>query len=137
MAEKGEELVRQLRKSRSLSEILEVCAAAGSGLEVVHMLTKVLGSEEMSVRWKASVALTEMGTVAVDDLLHCLSDERSCVRSSAAWVLGNIGDTRAVPLLLGTLEDPSMDVRREVQEALGKLRAGPRDIQIRNGVTGA
>ncbi|MDD1673057.1 MAG: HEAT repeat domain-containing protein [Methanomicrobiales archaeon] len=133
MEKKIEELIHRLKQSRSLSEIKDACACSGGDTEVIHQLTEVLGSDEMSTRWKAAVALTDMGSPAVDDLIQCLSDRKSCVRSSAAWVLGNIGDNRAVQFLLRNMEDPSADVRKETAEALGKLRVRTPNILMRNG----
>jgi HEAT repeat protein len=133
MQENMEELVTRLKHCRSLAEIQEACAAAGEKKSTVHLLTRVLGTEEMSVRWKAAVALTEIGSPAVHDLIRCLSDPRSFVRSSAAWVLGNIGDECAVPFLRGNLEDSSTDVRKETAEALGKLEKKRGNLTGSNG----
>ncbi|MDD1675629.1 MAG: HEAT repeat domain-containing protein [Methanomicrobiales archaeon] len=135
MQGKVEELIRRLRHSRSLPEISDACASTGTEEEVVHLLAEVLGSEETSTRWKASVALTGMGSRAVEELLRCLSDQKACVRSSAAWILGNIGDNRAVSPLLLALKDPSPEVRRETMEALGKLHVGTRSYPAGNGTS--
>ncbi len=121
MQERTRDLVAHLKQCRTLPEIQEACGAVGGEQELMHMLTEVLGSDEISIRWKAAVALTEIGAPAVDDLMNCLLDPRACVRSSAAWVLGNIGDLRAVPVLQRFLEDSSRDVRKEAAEALGKI----------------
>jgi hypothetical protein len=124
MQEKTRDLVARLRHCRTLPEIREACTAAGEERDLTHLLTQVLSSEETSIRWKAAVALTEIGAPAVQVLLECLSDSRAYVRSSAAWVLGNIGDRRAILPLQRNLEDSSPDVRKEVSEALGKLVQG-------------
>jgi HEAT repeat protein len=124
MQEKTLEFVARLKHCRTLPEIKEACIAVGGEEDLMHLLTEVLGSDEMSVRWKAAVALTEIGSSAVRDLIGCLYDPREYVRSSAAWVLGNIGDSRAIPSLRRNLNDISSDVRKEAAEALGKLVQG-------------
>jgi HEAT repeat protein len=121
MEESIQDLVSRLRHCRTLPEIQEACSEVEKEADLTSLLTEVLGSDEISVRWKAAVALTELGSPAVDTLIACLSDPRACVRSSAAWVLGNIGDARAAPALQRLQEDPSADVRKEVAEAFGKL----------------
>jgi HEAT repeat protein len=136
MQEKIIDLVARLKHCRTLPEIREACGAVGEKTDLVHLLTEVLGSDEMSVRWKAAVALSEIGPPAVQDLIECLSDMRAYVRSSAAWVLGNIGDQRATPALQRNLEDPSPDVRKEAAEALGKLVEVPGHLPRKNGTQG-
>jgi HEAT repeat protein len=136
MQEKILDLVARLKHCRTLPEIQEACSAVGRGSDLIHLLTEVLGSEETSVQWKAAVALTEMGPSAVGDLIGCLSDPRACVRSSAAWVLGNIGDARAVPVLQRYLDDPSGEVRKEAAEALGKLAEARSRLGGENGTPG-
>jgi HEAT repeat protein len=136
MEKKTLDLVARLKHCRTLPEILEACSDVGREKDLLHLLTDVLGSDEVSVRWKAAVALTEMGSAAVESLLECLSDSRAWVRSSAAWVLGNIGDARAVPVLRQYLEDPSADVRKETAEALGKLAKDRSRLPRKNGLPG-
>jgi HEAT repeat protein len=121
---KREELIRQLKHSRTLPEIQATYTALGGDRETVSLLTQVLGTEEMSLRWKAAVALSDIGSGAVEDLIRCLTDEKSCVRSSAAWVLGNIGDGRAIRPLEKVLGDRTLEVRKEATEALRKLTRG-------------
>ncbi|MDD1679143.1 MAG: HEAT repeat domain-containing protein [Methanomicrobiales archaeon] len=133
MQERMGDLVARLKHCRSLGEIQEACSTLGKETDVVPLLTGVLGSEETSVRWKAAVALTGMGVPAVEKMIGCLSDPRAFVRSSAAWVLGNIGDRRAVSRLRKSLEDPSPDVRKEASEALGKLMKGGESQKEGNG----
>jgi FOG: HEAT repeat len=128
------DLVVRLRHCRTLSEIQEACHAVSGEKDLRDLLIEVLGSSEMSIRWKAAVALTELGPAAVERLIGCLSDSRAYVRSSAAWVLGNIGDARAAPALQQHREDPSADVRKEATEALGKLKRV--EHNGRNGTSG-
>lgn len=115
-------LIRELKHCRTLNDIRAACGIAGEKAEITRLLIRVLGVDELSVRWKAAVALTDIGPAAVDDLIHCLMDEKACVRSSAAWALGTIGDRRALHPLKRSMEDVSLDVRREASEAVRKLQ---------------
>lgn len=115
-------LIRELKHCRTLNDIRVACGNAAKKGEITRLLTRVLGVDELSVRWKAAVALTDIGPPAVEDLIQCLIDEKACVRSSAAWALGAIGDKRALTPLKRSMEDVSPDVRREAVEALRKLQ---------------
>jgi HEAT repeat protein len=54
-------------------------------------------------------------------LLH--NDLTPCYRAAAAWALGQIGDKRAVPVLLKIVADfeNATDTRHCAAEALGKI----------------
>ena len=54
-------------------------------------------------------------------MLRALSHSSSAVRESAAKMLGNVGDERAVDPLIQTLSDDIPDVRQAAAEALGRL----------------
>ncbi len=62
--------------------------------------------------------------VAVDELIACLSNPSSKVRSSAADALAKIGDPRAGAALLERFElpEPSLGVRRMLLSALGAVQ---------------
>lgn len=65
-------------------------------------------------------------------LLHL--DYTPCWRAAAAWALGEIGDRRARPVLLGAVRhlDNATDVRHAAAQALGKM-AEPSDLaELRN-----
>jgi len=50
-----------------------------------------------------------------------LEDPDEHVRRYAAWILGVIGDERALPALKTALEDPSEYVRKGVEQALKRF----------------
>jgi HEAT repeat protein len=60
----------------------------------------------------------------VGRLLARLEDDNAELRDSAAWVLGQIGDQRAVEGLLARLEDDSPTVRASAAGALGRVGEG-------------
>lgn|GEM_PF-2447802 len=70
---------------------------------------------------KASKALIDIGTPAVDVLLAALCSEDRRTRIRAALTLGEIADPRTLPALLETLRDGDIKVRRAAVMALGTL----------------
>ncbi len=60
--------------------------------------------------------------MAIDHLVHALSDASSKVRRQAARALGETGSEVAVDTLIRELESPSSDIRSEAAEALGRLK---------------
>jgi hypothetical protein len=65
-----------------------------------------------------------------DAIIHCLANHRSrSVRSSAANVLGELRDPRALEPLIRALRDEYSQVRNNAVEALGKLGGGPRAVE--------
>lgn len=56
-----------------------------------------------------------------------------CWRAAAAWALGQIGDRRAVPALLGAVRnlDNATDVRHAAARALGELREPASLVELR------
>jgi HEAT repeat protein len=66
-------------------------------------------------------ALIKIGKPAVDPLILALKSEISRVRSSAAWILGKIGDVSAVIPLGESLQDEDHYVRESAARALGEI----------------
>lgn len=67
-------------------------------------------------------ALSEIGEVAVPELIDALEHKKVRVRRGAAYALGNIKDKRAVDPLIKLLRDRNKYVRRSAVSALGKIR---------------
>ncbi len=55
---------------------------------------------------------------ALGDAMRLLGSPKELVRMRAAQALGRIGSAGAVPKLIGTLDDPLWDVRRQAEDAL-------------------
>lgn len=75
------------------------------------------------VVWKITVkTFIEAGKPAVRPMIKALADWRdSRLRSTAAFILGEIGDKRAVKPLIYRLEDREWQVRAVAAGALGKI----------------
>jgi HEAT repeat protein len=105
------------------------CVKMGSF--AVEFLIERLKDEDRDILWEnidvrknlidALVKIAKKDLGVVDKLIRALKDEDSYVRSSVAWALGEIGDTRAVDALIEALKDEDSDVRENVAWALGKI----------------
>jgi HEAT repeat protein len=56
-----------------------------------------------------------------DNLVLALRDPKVHVRRDALWALSELGDRRAVGLLIRALRDPSRFIRLQAAECLGEL----------------
>ncbi|MFH0737252.1 MAG: HEAT repeat domain-containing protein [Candidatus Micrarchaeota archaeon] len=66
--------------------------------------------------------LAKLGSPAVEPLIGKLGDASEEMRVNALWVLGRIGDKRAVPAIVDRLGDQEKLVRFEAQSAIGRLK---------------
>jgi HEAT repeat protein len=104
----------------------EECRAAADALgqmgapAVEPLVAALIEWKDYDLRDFAGRALVKIGTPAVDALITTLKDLNVNVRASAAQVLGNIADRRAVEPLLALLSDAYV-IRKSAVEALGKL----------------
>ncbi|WP_409469191.1 MerR family transcriptional regulator [Streptomyces sp. HC307] len=100
-------------------------ALARSGGDGVAALTAGVHSEDVDIRRRAVLAITEMaeapGATAV--LADALGDPDTTVRRYAALALGRRGVTGAVPTLVGMVVEGCNDV--EAAEVLGTLSQDP------------
>ncbi len=98
----------------------KVLGALGDA-RAVQPLIAALRDSEGDVRFRAVVALWQIGTPAVEPLITTLRDRAKDVRASAASILGLIGDARGVEPLLTTLHDRNKLVREKAADALGLI----------------
>ena len=87
---------------------------------IARIIPLLLGGD----RAEAVGALTATGTAALDPLIELLSHQDVATRSAAAEGLGQLGDERAVPLLITELErSPNSSSGAAAATALGALTA--------------
>jgi HEAT repeat protein len=102
-------------------------AAAGAlariGAPAIEPLIAALRDPDGALRKGASEALVGMGGPAVEPLVRALADPQ--LRSVAGPMVGQIGDLRAVPLLVACLEDASDPVRKAAADTLDLLAWSP------------
>lgn len=86
-------------------------------------LIKALKSDSGSIRIAALMALGEREeAAAIDSITPILTRDYSPVQSSAAYALGEIGDERAVEVLIKQMKDGGSDsIRSNAAIALGKI----------------
>jgi HEAT repeat protein len=115
-------------KLKSESENLAVRHAAARALtridrpESLDGFVWLLGSPSDQDRQEALDALRSAGAKSVPPLTEGLKTGAWPVRSAAASLLGEFGDTRAVQPLSLALQDPEPKVRRAAAPSLGKLK---------------
>jgi HEAT repeat protein len=108
----------------------------------VDALAGALLLDNFSVQQAAVDALVKIADGRVVERVGALlvdSRIRSKVRSTAAWILGRIGDPKAGPYLLRALETGNSVVRTQVVEAIGRVHdpaAVPRLIELVNSADG-
>ena len=84
-------------------------------------LIEALGDKDVNVRYAATDALVRIGKPAVQPLIRALKYKEWYVRKRAAYILGKIGDKRAIRPLIEALRDEDADVRYAATEALVRI----------------
>ena len=102
-------------------------ALGAIGAPALPRLIDALNLEKERPRWKAESALKMMSAEAVPGLIEALKDKRSRVRQSAAFLLGEIADPRAIEALAAAMADKDEDARWKAATSLTKFgkRATP------------
>jgi HEAT repeat protein len=70
---------------------------------------------------------------AIIACIEMLSESSVHMRRTAAWELGSLGDRRATPHLIASLQDPDWECRHYTVMALGRL-ADPETIPVLEGL---
>jgi HEAT repeat protein len=102
--------------------VVNLVSEADSGArpaETVRLLIDMVRRADGN-RTNLEILLAWLGEHSVDDLIDGLGDPE--LRESAATVLGALRESRAVPGLVGCLEDERVDVRLASARALGEIR---------------
>ncbi|HUT32379.1 MAG TPA: HEAT repeat domain-containing protein [Planctomycetota bacterium] len=98
-------------------------ALGAIGEPALPRLVDGLSLEKERPRWKAESALKMMGATAVPALVEALRDRRGRVRRSAAFLLGEIADPRAIEPLAASMADKDEDTRWKAATSLAKFGA--------------
>jgi HEAT repeat protein len=117
--------------------VTALLAAQPLGGEAVEGVINLLRSaDNAGLRASAVELLERLGTRAVDPLCRHLNDPDHDLRKFVIDILGTIGSSSSLPLLLAALDDPDPNVRVSAAENLGKLadpQALPRLLQVLEG----
>ncbi|MDR2830004.1 MAG: HEAT repeat domain-containing protein [Methanobrevibacter sp.] len=89
--------------------------------KAINPLIATLSNPNKMVRREASTSLIKMGNDAVEPLITVLENEDWRIRGAASWVLGSIGDKRAVEPLKALLNDESGYVKSGAKKSLDTL----------------
>ena len=112
-------------------------AAQPIGIEAVEGVIELLrSSDNAGLRNSAVESLERLGVRAVEPLCAHLDDPDHDLRKFVIDILGSIGCTSALPLVVKALDDPDPNVRVAAVENLGKLgdpRALPYLVKVLDG----
>lgn len=98
-------------------------ALADLGPRVVPRLVSEM--RRVTNNWLIGAALVRMGTQAVDPLVELLADADAATAVDCIYLLGEIQDRRAIPILARYLDDPRERVRMYTVTALLQIGGAP------------
>src|SRR5262249_391565 len=121
-----EPLIRIMRDTREEDRDVRMAASRALGRirdpRAIAPLLEALAAPESWLPARVAEVLLQFGDLAFDPLVALVQKrEDSAARSWACQILGDPGNTRAVPILLGCLADINDQVRARAASALGRL----------------
>jgi len=104
---------------------------SGDGDDILKLIRQ-LSSQNPETRDDAANVLVQIGEPAIPALISTFEDEneRLFVRSKATHILGEIGNAKIVPMLIGALKDKHPDVRKGSALALGKIGVNEKQLNM-------
>lgn len=115
-------LVEGLRdESPGVQEAAMASLVRIGGARVVQAVLPLL-RQDVATRNLAAEVLEEIGGAGLDLLIPLTTHPDPNLRKFITDTLGKLGDLRAVPALLGRLEDQDPNIRASAAEALGAMR---------------
>jgi len=102
---------------------VEALGEIGDAGAVEPLITVLKHDEMSGVRWKTAESLVKIGAPSVEPLISALEHPDGDVRWKAAIALGEIGDQRAIEPLIRQLSDTDRFVKSRVAHALGMIGA--------------
>lgn len=79
--------------------------------ESLNMLMGELEHEEICTRWNAAMALAKVGPPVLDRLIDIV-ESGSIAKAPAMWAISEIGDNKAVPVLVDELHFGNDELHR-------------------------
>ncbi len=92
--------------------------------EALEPLIEALKDDEYIVKTNAMVAIAAFGQQVVDRMISALEDQNPDVRAGAAWILGELKDTRAVEALEKVAQDEYPLARIQAKASLLAMKRG-------------
>jgi len=94
--------------------------------EAIEALIEALKDEEYLVKSNAMVAIAAYGKAVADRVIQALSDADKDVRAGAAWVAGELKDSRAIEALEKVAHDDYPLARIQAKASLMAMGRGPK-----------
>lgn len=94
--------------------------------EALEPLIEALKDDEYIVKTNAMVAIAAFGQQVAERMISALDDPNPDVRAGAAWVLGELKDTRAVEALEKASHDEYPLARIQAKASLVAMGRGPK-----------
>ncbi len=94
--------------------------------EALEALIEALKDEEYLVKSNAMVAIAAWGKQVSDRMIQALSDADKDVRAGAAWILGEMKDSRAIESLEKVARDDYPLARIQAKASLLAMGRGPK-----------
>lgn len=94
--------------------------------EALEALIEALKDEEYLVKSNAMVAIAAYGRAVSDRMIQALDDADKDVRAGAAWILGELKDSRAIEGLEKVAKDDYPLARIQAKASLVVLGRGPK-----------
>ena len=131
-------LIAVMRNTREEDRDVRMAASRALGRirdpRALDSLVEALGAPESWVPARVAEVIVQFGDAAIDCLMAVLARPGDpSARAWAAQILGDLGNARVVPVLIGCLTDLHDQVRARAASALGRLgerRAVPELIRV-------
>ena len=94
--------------------------------EAIEALLEALKDEEYLVKSNAMVAIAAYGKAISERMIQALSDADKDIRAGAAWIVGELKDSRAVEALEKVAQDDYPLARIQAKASLLAMGKGPK-----------
>ncbi|HNX39310.1 MAG TPA: HEAT repeat domain-containing protein [Methanothrix sp.] len=94
--------------------------------EVIEALLEALKDEEYLVKSNAMVSIAAYGKAVSDRVIQALTDADKDIRAGAAWIVGELKDSRAIEALEKVAQDDYPLARIQAKASLVAMGRGPK-----------